>query len=105
MVYRFTVLHNITIWSSTERKYVSAFSNHISDKKTSTEKVLSSLAHEAAKETLATHRTNSATSSPSATMFDSPASTSARMPALSYNLGRYCWNIMTVDELFLEIKL
>ena len=65
-------------------------SNHVGDKKTSTEKVLSSLAHEAAKETLAAHRSNSATSSPATNMFDSSNATS-RAPALSYNLsiGKY----------------
>lgn len=81
-------MYNLIMFCFLERKYVSAFSNHINDKKTSTEKVLSSLAHEAAKETLAIHRTNSATSSPSAKMFDSPSSTSTRTPALSYNLGK-----------------
>ncbi|ELT96557.1 hypothetical protein CAPTEDRAFT_180978 [Capitella teleta] len=73
---------------STKRKYMQSHnhSNH-AEKKICTDKMFSSIAHEAVQETLGPHRQNSAASSPSTSLFESSSSAS-RAPALAYNLGQ-----------------
>lgn len=58
--------------------------NH-TEKRITTEKVLSSLAHEAARETIGVRRpSNSASNSPTVAMFNSTPA-----PSLTYSLGMY----------------
>ncbi|KAK2187789.1 hypothetical protein NP493_154g03011 [Ridgeia piscesae] len=66
-----------------KRKYTQSLSNH-TEKRTTTDKVLSSLANEAVRESLGGHRSNSTTPSPANIMFNS---TSSSTPAISYSLG------------------
>ncbi|CAH1782755.1 unnamed protein product [Owenia fusiformis] len=72
-----------------KRKYSSVLSNHnhveSNMKRVQSEKVLTSLAHDAARETLSSiHKSHSNTSSPSGTMFNSSSNSSS---AITYNLG------------------
>ena len=67
-----------------ERKYTSSLNNH-TEKRTTNDKVLSSLANEAVRESLGSRHSNSTTPSPAGVMFNS---TSSSTPAISYSLGR-----------------
>ena len=72
-------------WTA-ERKYTtSGLGNHVDKRRTATEKVLTSLANEAVRESLGPLRTESVSQSPSTTMFSSTPPT----PAISYSLGGY----------------
>ena len=58
--------------------------NHSSEKRIATEKVLSSLAHEAALEAIGQRKTHSNSNSPALSMFNSTS-----VPSLTYSLGKY----------------
>lgn len=72
-----------------ERKILHAQSNivnnHSSEKRLATEKVLSSLAHEAAMDAIGQRKTHSNSNSPALSMFNSSTS----VPSLTYSLGMY----------------
>ena len=78
---------NVLFYFHVERKYPQALGNHI-DKKTSTEKVLSTLANEAAREAIGAHR--NATTSSAGTVSSAYSNTTTAAPAISYSLGRLC---------------